>query len=120
MSLSPYFLQYAQGAFNIEVTGPYHCGPNHDSPKRFQYEVTLHYPDSALDSTGFLQDNLGFLEYVKTYFASLQSTHLSCELLCRASAKDLCELSPDTCEGVKVAIWPIENTVKVEYLHPRR
>lgn len=119
MGLRPIFLQYAQGRFITEVTGPFHCGPNHDSPKVFEYEVTLHYPPDALDDEGFLQDNLTFIETVAHYFDRIHTTDLSCERLAQRAARELCEVSPITCCGVKAAIWPIENKVKVEYLHPK-
>jgi hypothetical protein len=119
LGLVPVFLQYAQGRFITEVTGEFHCGRNHDSPKIFEYEVTLHYPADALDAEGFLQDNLTYLETVEHYFNSIHSTELSCEQLSRKAAKDLCEISPETCCGVKCGIWPIENKVKIEYLHPK-
>lgn len=113
------FHQYTRGAFTIAVTGAYHCGPNHDSPKDFEYEVTTHYGNDALDHDGFLQDNLLFIASCKEYFNGLGETELSCELLARQTAIDLCSRSPDLCKGVKVAIWPISNMVKVEYLHPK-
>lgn len=119
IGLVPMFQQYVQGEFEIEVTGLFHCGPNHESPKRFRYEVTLHYPGDALDEAGFLQDNLMFRAVTGAYFKGLTETKLSCELLCRKNARDLCDLAPETCKGVKVAIWPIDNSVKVEYTHPK-
>lgn len=119
IGLVPMFQQFARGEFDIEVTGPFHCGPNHESPKRFQYEVTLHYPANALDESGFLQDNRTYIAVCRAYFKGLTQTSLSCELLCRKCSMDLCELSPETCQGVKVAIWPIDNMVKVEYTHPK-
>lgn len=119
LGLYPAFQQYVRGSFVIEVFGPYHCGPNHISPKHFEYEVTLHYPNDALDKDGFLQDNLDFVQYVDVFFTGLSRTELSCELLARKCAMDLCGLSPSACKGVMAAIWPISNKVKVEYLHTK-
>jgi hypothetical protein len=79
------YLQRATGEFSIHVTGPFHCGPNHESPKTFSYDVELAYPASALDSQGFLLDNTAFHDY----FSSIGATELSCELLARQAAYDL-------------------------------
>lgn len=119
LGLYPTFQQYVRGLFTIAVTGPYHCGPDHTSPKEFGYEVTLHYPNDALDAEGFLQDNLEFIRYTDEYFVNLGTTDLSCELLARKCALDLCGLSLACCKAVKASIWPISNKVKVEYLHPK-
>ncbi len=119
LGLYPMFQQYVRGTFTIAVTGQYHCGPDHTSPKDFGYEVTLHYPNGALDKDGFLQDNLEYIRYVEVYFNGLRETELSCELLARKCAIDLCGMSPACCKGVMAAIWPISNKVKVEYLHPK-
>lgn len=83
------YIQRADGEFSVNVSGPYHCGADHSSPKVMQYRVILHYPDSGLDTKGFLLDNTAFREY----FASLGTISISCELLARRVFSDLAEMA---------------------------
>lgn len=57
------FKQFATNPFTVEVEGPYHCGPDHTSPKTFTYQVEIEYPSDALDDKGFLLDNTAFGDY---------------------------------------------------------
>jgi hypothetical protein len=104
------FVQRAQGSFTVEVHGEYHCGPNHDSPKEFTYEVEIHYPEEALDENGFLLDNL----FCGRYFNSLGSTELSCERLARKAAMDL-HSAARMAKRTAVGIWAIPGAAKIEY-----
>lgn len=103
------FTQHATDCFTVEVTGPYHCGPDDTSPRQFKFEVTIEYPDDALDEKGFLLDNLTF----KQYFNSLGVTDLSCELLCRKATNDLHAMTNGRAYETQVAIWAIPNEAKV-------
>lgn len=105
------FIQRASDSFTIEVHGPYHCGPDHTSPKQFTFEVELSYPESALDENGFLLDNL----YFKRYFDGLGCTELSCEQLCRKAAHDLQLATDNRADRTTVAIWAIPNHARIEY-----
>lgn len=74
------FTQRLAGNWECEVSGSYHCGPDHTTPKTFSYVVELSYPGSlsVLDSRGFLLDNLE----AHTYFTMLCGpTDMSCEKL---------------------------------------
>ncbi len=71
------FTQHATGMFDIEVGGQWHCGPDTNPRQRFSFEVTIEYPDSALDGHGFLIDNLAF----QKYFDTLRYTEDSCEMV---------------------------------------
>ncbi len=82
------FRQHAKGIFTTEVGGQWHCGPDHTSPKQLLYEVTIQYPDSALDSHGFLVDNLAFQQY----FDTIRYTEDSCEMLAKKAADWFCGL----------------------------
>jgi len=97
------YVQEAQGEFTIEVSGPYHCGPDHTTPKRFPYKVTIHYHDGALDENGFLLDNTSFREY----FNTLGCTSLSCERLCDKAANDLHNATNGRAQRTAVQIWAI-------------
>lgn len=111
------FRQVAEGYFVIDVHGLNHCGPNHDSPKRFKYEVEVVAPDSALSAQGFLLDNLEF----DHYFNTLESTELSCEALARQCALHFTNLI--NYERIAVGIYGIfgsERSAKVEYVVDRR
>lgn len=83
------FFQHVTGEFSVEVGGPWHCGPNDDSPKLLNYEVLVEYQDSALDEHGFLVDNLEF----KRYFNSLGYTEDSCELMAKKAAEHFCRVA---------------------------
>lgn len=76
------FTQHARGMFKTEVGGKWHCGPDNTSPKQLVYEVTIQYPDNALDSHGFLIDNLAF----QRYFDTIRYTEDSCEVLAKKAA----------------------------------
>lgn len=111
------FRQIAQGKFNVDVSGCYHCGPNHDSPKRFRYEVILEYPSSdVLDSRGFLLDNLTF----HSHFDGIGILTDSCELLAKRSAEMFLQyaltICPDCTVTVRIiAIDEPEKMAAVEY-----
>jgi hypothetical protein len=105
------FQQHAKGSFAVDVQGQFHCGPNHDSPKRFDFEVTIHYPANALDSQGFLLDNTAF----KGYFESLGRTELSCELLAKTACEYFDSLAGDRAQSIDVAIWGIPDHARISY-----
>lgn len=85
------FHQHAVGNFSVEVGGQYHCGPDHISPKQLVFEVRIEYPDNALDSHGFLVDNLEF----HNYFNNLHYTEDSCELVAKKAADYFCGKAPN-------------------------
>jgi hypothetical protein len=75
--------QHASDDFTINVVpGTKHCGIN-DAQCKLKYMVDIDYTSDALDSNGFLLDNLDF----RAYFASLGPVTISCELLARACAQ---------------------------------
>lgn len=69
--------QHASGDFITEIVpGTNHCGID-ERRGHFKFCVDINYLDGALDSHGFLLDNLAFQEY----FDSLGPISLSCEQL---------------------------------------
>lgn len=80
------FTQHAKGIFTVEVGGRWHCGPDNTSPKQLVYEVTVQYPDSALDGHGFLIDNLAF----QKYFDTIRYTEDSCERIAQHATEFFC------------------------------
>jgi hypothetical protein len=105
------YTQFAQGSFSTDVHGPFHCGPNHETPKRFDFEVTVTYPADALDESGFLLDNQAF----KSYFESIGNTNLSCELLAKAACEHFAELAGDRFKVIETGIWGIPDHAKIAY-----
>lgn len=106
------FTQSASGEFSIEVSGLYHCGPNHDSPKMFHYDVQLSWPDDALDDKGFLLDNTAF----QAYFDHLGHTDLSCERLVIKAHNDIQAMCDAHYPGATVVVSLIPfGHVKVTY-----
>lgn len=71
------FKQHAEGTFQVDVGGRFHCGPDHTSPKTLRYKVTVTAPDSCLNEHGFLCDNQCFQQY----FDGIGYTEDSCELM---------------------------------------
>jgi len=100
----PTFRQEASGTFSAAVGGCYHCGPNHESPKNFDYRVYVEYGDKALDSKGFLSDNLAFDEY----FGSLPLVTDSCELMAQKAACFFWRQLMGRCKLVEVTIWGLK------------
>jgi hypothetical protein len=107
----PMYRQFGYGEFDVYVVGENHCGPNHESPKSFNYEVEVRYPLDALDERGFLLDNLSFQEY----FEALHQTSYSCELLATHAACTFWDMAEGRCEQVRVCIWGIREVAKVEF-----
>lgn len=105
------FTQEATGKFTVEVTGPYHCGPNHESPKTFPYRVTVDYPETALDEKGFLLDN----SFFQQYFDSLGTIENSCELLAKHCAEFFWSASDGRALTVCVELWGIPEHAKIKY-----
>lgn len=103
------FSQFAKGEFSVEVVGGTHCGPNHDSPKTFNYEVDVLWPNRSLDERGFLADNLAFQEF----FDSIGSTELSCELLTSWCAQEIFEICGYKPLKIAVKIWAITGSVYI-------
>lgn len=106
------FTQEAKGNFTVAVSGPYHCGPNHESPKTFPYRVTVKYPESALDDKGFLLDNTFFQEY----FDGLKTVETSCELLVKHCAEFFWDAASGRAFSVCVELWGIPEHAKIEFL----
>jgi len=104
------FRQVAQGKFEVAVSGPFHCGPDDTSPKQFDYEVMVCYPDGALDGNGFLLDNL----YFEHYFNTIGECTISCERLTRKCAEDIAAATGGRCNKVCVGIWGIPGRAKIE------
>lgn len=105
------FRQLANGRFEIEVEGENHCGPDHSSPKRFDYEVEIWWAPGALDDKGFLLDNQSF----ERYFMQLGRTSRSCELLAQQACEHFRRLTGGKAVSIRVAIWGIPGAAKVEY-----
>jgi hypothetical protein len=109
----PAFRQMANGSFSVEVDGCYHCGPNHDSPKAFDYEVEVHYHGlQSLDARGFLMDNLAF----RMYFEGLQKLTDSCELMAQKAAEFFWKQLNGRCKEIRVKVWGIKGQAMVEYI----
>lgn len=100
----PTFRQEASGSFSVEVGGCYHCGPNHDSPKTFDYRVYVEYGNNALDDKGFLNDNLAF----DAYFSSLQRVTDSCELMAQKAACFFWLQLVGRCKLIEVTVWGLK------------
>lgn len=100
----PTFKQEASGTFSAEVGGCYHCGPNHDSPKTFDYRVYVEYGGKALDAFGFLNDNLAF----DAYFESLNRVTDSCELIAQKAACFFWRQLLGRCKLIEVTIWGLK------------
>lgn len=77
------FRQIGVGEFSAEVTGCCHCGPNHETPKNFHYQVEIHYHDHCLDNDGMLLDN----SYFRDWFNGLQVIEHSCEHIARRASQ---------------------------------
>lgn len=103
------FEQYAHGTMNIEVLGEFHCGPNNDSPRDFDWEVLVVYPDGTLDEHGFLLDNLVF----EDFFNGIKRTSLSCELLIEDCCRELWKLTGGRALELRTTVWAIPGKVKV-------
>ena len=78
------YTQHAKGSFSVQVSGPYHCGPNHDTPKKFDFEVLIEWPSKSPDYRGFLLDNTVFQDY----FDTLGEVKNSCEVLAKDCAEE--------------------------------
>lgn len=109
------FEQFAQGTMTIEVEGDWHCGPDNTSPRKFDWEVLITYPDGALDEKGFLLDNLSF----EGFFNGLGKTSLSCEKLTEKCCEELWRMVEGRAEGMKVTVWAISGKVRVSKVRER-
>lgn len=107
----PKFKQNAKGKFAVHVSGDTHCGPDHSSPKIFDYEVEIEYThDKRLDNQGFLLDNLTFHDY----FMGLGHVDISCEKLVQQCWIYFAERAP-LAHNVRVCVWAIENKACVTF-----
>lgn len=106
------FRQFGQGSFTAGIEGCYHCGPDHTSPKKFDYKVEIVYDGEPLDARGFLMDNLSF----KEYFDGIGVITESCELLARRAAIALWRKGGGKCKVLKVSIWGIPDVAMVEFV----
>ncbi len=82
------FIQHATGQFRLNVGGEWHCGDGPE-PKILTFDVKIEYPDTALNSHGFLIDNLEF----QRYFDTIQYSEKSCELLAWQAADHFFKLA---------------------------
>lgn len=105
------FRQKGRGTAELDVAGFYHCGPDHTSPKKFDYEVEVHYRRRGLDDRGFLMDNLSF----QVYFQSLERLTDSCELMSMRAAEYFWLEARGRCVWVRVAVWGIKDRAVIEY-----
>jgi hypothetical protein len=113
------FIQRATGEFTVRLMpNTPHCGPKQttfvETSDPYRYEIELTYNAQALDSEGFLIDNLWF----RSYFDALRDVHLSisCELLAQQIARDMCTQLGDRacyCDAVCVRLYGVPN-VSVE------
>lgn len=104
------FIQHATGHFQVAVGGKWHCGPDNSSPKQLAYEIKIEYPDSALDSHGFLLDNLEF----QKYFDSIQYTEDSCELMAWRAADHFFQMASNSACKVHADI-KVPGLADIEY-----
>lgn len=107
------YMQHARGSFALDVSGPWHCGPNHDTPKEFEYEVLVDWRRKKPDHRGFLTDNTTFQEY----FDGIRASEKSCESLARDAAEELWKICDKRPRCVVVRIWAIKNAAMIEYRH---
>ncbi len=107
------FKQQADGQFSVEVKGDFHCGPDHSSPKIFNWEVEICWADSALDQRGFLLDNMEF----RKYFNTLGVTEDSCELLVLKAAKHYWTEVRDRAQNVSVSVH-VPGLAKITNIQP--
>lgn len=107
------FKQFAEGTFSVEVKGDFHCGPDHDSPKVFNWEVEICWSDAALDPRGFLLDNMAF----RNYFRTLGVTEDSCELMVLKAAKHYWAEVRDRAQTVSVSI-NVPGLAKITNIQP--
>jgi len=114
------YKQIGKGYFSVPVTGCYHCGPDHSSPKKFGYSVTLDYEDDCLDERGFLLDNTSFAEY----FTSMKILDMSCEQLARHSAHEFWETVVQqlghVCNALEVRIRAFSNASHAAFVAYRK
>lgn len=103
------FEQYAKGNFTIAVEGEFHCGPDGTSPKNFDYEVLIEWPDGSLDPNGFLLDNLTF----DNFFRRCGKTALSCEEFVQHCSREFMGLCGGVPDCVQVTIWAIKDKVRI-------
>jgi hypothetical protein len=107
----PVFIQNAKGQFAVNVSGDTHCGPDHTSPKIFDYEVSIKYThDKELDTNGFLLDNLSF----HNYFMGLGNVDISCEKLVQKCWLYFADHAP-LAHNVKVCVWAIAGKACVSF-----
>lgn len=103
--------QHSSGEFSATlIPGTAHCGLSYGTGTgMFKFAIDLSYEGEALDSSGFLLDNLSF----QTYFQTLPPISVSCELLAKQASEHFLALLGDrhhfVCEVV-VAIFPFGET----------
>ena len=109
------YRQIMSDAFTLHVGGPYHCGPNHETPKNFAYHIEIEYsPNTRLTPEGFLLDNL----CARAYFDALQYSELSCEQLSREAAyyfASKCMDSSLAWESITACVEAIPGKARIEY-----
>lgn len=110
------YRQVMSDSFSVHVTGPYHCGPNHDTPKNFAYQIIIEYPsDVVLTPEGFLLDNL----CAREFFSNIGTTDLSCEQLAQYSARyfaDKCLESNLSWTSITACIEALPGKARIEYI----
>lgn len=108
------YKQLAKGSFTAPVSGPFHCGPNHDSPKQFDYEIEVDWHNKKPDYRGFFADNTDF----QTYMDNIGMIDVSCELLAQRVGEYVhAKIAGGRPKEVIVRIWAIPQAAMVEYRH---
>ena len=83
-TLTPTLTLNRSGTFDLGVRGNVHCGlANNRGEVPCEYALTLCCDAKALDSDGFLVEQIG----IDQFFKSVPPTRLSCELFCIECAR---------------------------------
>lgn len=90
-----------RGSFSLVAKGDHHCGTEPVLNAEFTFSVIAE-ATSTDDKRGFLFDQLR----IPAYFAKMKSTSLSCEKLCRRSARALVRMI--LAENPKLKIKSVE------------
>src|ERR1700730_3907174 len=92
-----------------------HCGPDDQIQRIFKYHVTCKTSDDALDSEGFVVDNLTLSAYFDNACGPANPVTMSCAHFARKAALDIFALLPKSqaCREVDVSIQPFEGAETV-------
>jgi hypothetical protein len=105
------YQQHASGDFTVAlVKDSNHCGLDYGNGfAHFRFQIDIEYRDGALDSQGFLLDNLAF----QRYFNNLPPCDLSCEQLADQCRKDFLTMLGERARyvcSIAVRIYPFSDT----------